>query len=205
MPVSSSTVDTSKIDIESIVRLVLRRLTNETVVPLQQRVIDVAAVESLSKDVQTVEPSLNSIITPAAKDELRLRGIGIRVGHSGSVPVEPPSIHPSAESALTADPGQCELAGVIQQQLVRRGVSMAFVDRARIHLSIDPASALISFIRSGSSAVLINRLSDIPRFTHAACPSVYVLDAGTLNFMELVNAAAAIAKTVSAIRPGDTA
>jgi len=201
-----SSASLSTVDIESIVRKVLdrvkrqqnaepRRSDNSDAYLISDKVVSVSTIESLPKTVTRVMISAGTIVTPAARDELRLRGLSFEdtsksvtasngAGDASRIKVRLLCVDDDHEALLPALSRQVSLRGV---DVCPRGAVSAIV-------SSKPAKTVLDQFFAGRAAVLIQRLADIPRFAREIRPRVFVLDRECLSLTEMTNAVVAISR-----------
>jgi len=162
--------------IAELVRRVLARLQDNESTYDSTRVVTVETIEKQSGTKLIVARS--AVVTPAARDEARRRGIVIeRTTQSKQ------AINRTANTNVT-DTDHSERAEAIRLQLDRRGVVL---DRERIVLSDSPAREVHDQITSGNCAAMITEIADVQRFANELSPSVWVLDMKRLNIAAAVN------------------
>lgn len=160
-----------------------------------ERLITTATLNGMPSGKQQLLVEPQAVVTPAARDELRQRGI--QMVRRDAKPSRA-AAQPSRFLRMTASGSKdSELLASLKRQLATRGV--AHCDRAAksIVLSSNPARVVYDQITQGRSAVCISRLSDVTRFTAELSFDVFVLDTEHLNLMACVNAAAAISREVN--------
>ena len=187
----NDSVDPSRVD--EIVRLVLARLTsmtNATTPPtdiqeptdaaeLDQRVISADLIHDLRPAARRIWISSTAVVTPAAIDEARARGIQLERKQN------------EAKQELTiTDSQQPQRAASVARQISRRGVS----GDARIVLSDTPSIDVYHSCRDGRVAVMVAGPEDVARFEQEISPATWVLDMKRLSLIGAVNAAVRILK-----------
>ncbi|KAA5540447.1 hypothetical protein FYK55_20770 [Roseiconus nitratireducens] len=151
-------------------------------------------VETLRAHADTSElvAAPGAVITPAARDEAKRRGIAI-VSASTSRQASP---HNATGDRANGPVGQhdCELAGQLQRRGVRLpgGVKVIWTDR--------PAAEVCRRCQSGDRATMVGTFTDVDRFAAELAPTVWVLDRTKLNLTAAVNAAVRIAQVASTRR-----
>ena len=175
--------------IAAIVRKVIARLAEPNRVTSDAPEISVKTVIS----VKTIEQhtgkhllvSNSAVITPAARDEARLRGIRIeRTNESRVKPTEP-------TTEIISDINNPQRAETIRQQLDRRGIDL---NEINVVLTDSPALEVLRQISGGQRAAMVTEISDVDRFHSELSPTVWVLDMKRLNIPAAVNAAAKISQ-----------
>jgi hypothetical protein len=199
----------NNVDIASIVEQVLRRLrdqtdtsvspskpatNDETVHVLNDKVISVDVIQGIPSGVTQVQVS-GGIVTPAARDEMRSRGITL----AGSKSTHAASAKPASNSGkrfiqLHTDTSSKSIRDALARQLSLRGVDHCPRAHRSVIVTDRPAATMFDRIQSGSRAVLITRLEDIPRFAAEMDANTFVLDMQRFNLVALVNAANTIAQ-----------
>lgn len=168
-----------------IARLVAMSKTNNTAASISDRIVSVDTLQQLTGTPKQVFITSGSIVTPAARDEARHRGITIT--RTVEVPQNQQPTHARFEITDAANP---ERAEAVRQQLARRGIR---VDSARIVLSDTPASEVYQQCNAHAErAVMIASVSDVQRFADELRPTVWVLDMKRLNIIAAVNVIARI-------------
>ena len=191
--------------------------TNPPSIP--ERVVTAELVLKLAGTPSEACVGPKAVITPAARDEARRRGItlrrsailepsgGARPATSGSAATVPPHITTTriitapqtcqaASSGSIVDPTQPERAEAVAAQLAGRGITQLDVV---IVLSDYPAAETHHQCTAHRQrAVMVNSIADLSRFAEELDPTVWVLDMVRLNFVAAVNAIAQIAKLRSA-------
>ncbi|QDT13162.1 hypothetical protein [Planctomycetes bacterium K23_9] len=196
---ATNTIDPARI--AAIVREVIARIkqsnlsanlqTDTATNPLPDKIITVATIESLSGSPCDVTIDSKAVVTPAARDEAKLRGITIR--RSDAQPsTQNFNTEPSTQPTEIVDVSQPERAVSMLAQLARRGISSI---GCKIVLSETPAADVFRFCHNENQrAVMLTSISDIPRFAGELQPTVWVLDMKRMNLMTAVNAAVQIAQ-----------
>jgi len=202
----------ASIDIESIVRRVLMQLreTNRVEVATQvtasetplfdQRVFSLEDVRGIDAGTQAITLASRTVITPAARDELRQRGIAFEKVSSG-----PASTHvrktpaPGTRAIDLQRDGDVSdsLFAAVKNQVITRGVRLCNQASTVVVLSDRPATTAHLRTRPDACVVSINRVDDVPRFLVELSPNVFVLDVLHLHVVSLTNAIASIAKPTS--------
>ncbi|MEO9932210.1 hypothetical protein [Rhodopirellula bahusiensis] len=199
----------NNVDITSIVEQVLRRLrdqtdtsvspskptpNDETVHVLNDKVISVDVIQGIPAGVTQVQVS-GGIVTPAARDEMRARGITL----AGSKSTPAAATKTASNSGkrfiqLHTDTSSKSIRDALARQLSLRGVDHCPRAHRSVIVTNRPAATLFDRIQLGSRAVLITRLEDIPRFASEMDADTFVLDMQRFNLVALVNAANTIAQ-----------
>ncbi len=180
--------------IAAIVRKVIARLTEPTpAVACDNGVVSVKTIEQQTGKRLVVAKS--AVITPAARDEARLRGITIERTNETSVSNSQTSIQNVSD---IDDPSRAE---TIRRQLDRRGIDLSV---ANVVLSDSPALEVHRQISGGQSAAMVTEISDVERFQSELSPSIWVLDMKRLNIPSAVNAVAKISQLASISQQGNT-
>lgn len=181
--------------VETITREVIRRLqqsarpatsgADQATVSINDRIVTASVIEKVLGSPSQLFVPPAAIVTPAATDEARRRGITIQHAgkHSQQEQIDGP--RPIADSS---DPAR---AGAVQTQLSRRGIS---VGRATILLSDTPARDVVQQCAAGEVAVMIASLTDVPRFADEVSPTLWVLDMQRMNIACAVNVIAQISQ-----------
>lgn len=140
---------------------------------------------------QNLKVAATAIITPAALDEARGRGIVIErlCGPVGSVR-EP-------QSATILDSEHPDRGMAVEQQLRRRGIHPGGLT---VVLTDHPARDVYEHTGNGQRAAMVTAIGDVERFAAELNPTVWVLDMKRLNLPMAVNAIAKIAHLGAAER-----
>ncbi len=155
---------------------------------IRDRIITTKTIESVTGKPTRIRISNSAVVTPAARDEARRRGISIdRTFDLHNSQDEPtPSHDLTIEITDTSDP---QRAQSVRDQLERRGVIR---NASRIVLSDHPANEVHRLCATGERAVMIGSINDVRRFADDFGPTVWVLDMKRLNLAAAANAAAQI-------------
>lgn len=182
--------------IASISREVIARLRSAspsaTDASICDQLITSETIESITGKPARILIAKSAVVTPAACDEARRRGITIH-RTNGPQP-STPTHHASIEITDTSDP---QRAQNVREQLERRSVCRS---AARIVLSDQPANEVHRLCAIGERAVMIISIIDVPRFADDFKPTVWVLDMKRMNLAVAVNAAARITQQENRIR-----
>ncbi len=195
----------------SIVREVLARLNGESVPVIADRVVTVATIEQLPSATREVAIAVNALVTPAAADEAKQRGITMvrRTANESQTasqvnvhrgPRTPPDVstgEPHGEVTIV-DGERTERAEGIIAQLTRRGIAVSA--GPRIVLSDHPAKTVHQETVAGRRAAMVRRYSDVDRFANELRPNCWVLDMIDLNPIAAVNTAQRILQRGSGAR-----
>ena len=192
----------SGVRVEQIVAEVLRRLeltgaSAEASFQLPAGVVSLEQIEQIPSGVTEVSVSPQSVLTPSARDALRERGLRIQCAGSTS-PSEASSNSKSQRrqnqpirlSVILSDPS---VESGLVAQVQRRGVTVCPKADRHVVVADAPATAAWNARRSGLFPMVVNRLSDITRFSAQAPVDCWVLDSTAMNFMAVVNAIVAAA------------
>jgi ribose 5-phosphate isomerase RpiB len=167
-------------DIEQIVREVLRRLapagdafgqhgnernqrTNENARPtLTGGVISLADVDGRLADAKTIQLARGAIMTPAARDYLKQRGIAITWDNAGGLTRAPASVHPLVLGVAETryDPsivlGQLRKRAIHVQQLARTGLA-SVVQEMCDAVALDGQRGLLLTSETTAAVCMTNR------------------------------------------------
>lgn len=165
-------------------------------------VVSLRVLESLPEGTPRVEIGLRAVLTPAAADLLRQRGVQVvRGDHSGSQATSEAPL-PANVGCWIADADHPERVAGYVRQLAGRGVSAAslelplrsgpdFFGAVGVLIAALPAIHVDHFARQLSlSAAAVGSLSEVSRIAAAMSPAVWVLDAERLSFSGRVAVAA---------------
>ena len=180
--------------IQEIVRQVIARLrtgdmTHATgVIQISQRVVTAQTIEQIKGSVRSVTIRSDAVVTPAAKDAARQRGITLqrctqRINKKNYDEHQQPT-----HLIDTDDPNRRE---IVESQLRRRGLAEM---HTRIVLTDSPAATVIREVNGGEVAVMVSSLDEVGRFAAECNPTSWVLDMKRLNLPGAVNVTALIAK-----------
>ena len=162
--------------IADVVRKVIARLQQTTTTNIDARLITLETIEKHDAGQLVIDES--AVITPAACDEARRRGIAIQRLHKTKITT---NIQTDTSIADTDDPNR---ADTVLHQLSRRGAKLG---RAKVILSDTPANETHKQIMSGNRATMITAIADVERFAGELDPNVWVLDMKRLNIPAAVN------------------
>ena len=170
---------------EVIARLKSTSKTNQTAASIDDRVITAGTIEGLSGKPTQIFIAPGAIVTPAARDEARQRGIAIH--HTVNLPADQQPNHGQLEIIDAAQPERAEM---VRTQLARRGINNG---AARVLLSDTPGRDVHQQCTTHDErAVMIATATDIPRFADELAPTIWVLDMKRLNISAATNAVAQI-------------
>lgn len=184
--------------IAAIVRKVMDRLqqtdqetkTDRTAISIADKVVSQSTIEKLPGEPSQVFVAPGAVVTPAARDAARDRGI--EINNSAAVPPAQRPNQQQSNSQEIIDPDQPERAHSVISQLKRRGIEEVGL---RIVLSDTPAAELQKQIAAnGCRGAMLTRVTDVERFQRELAPQVWVLDMGRMNLTTAVNTAARIAQ-----------
>lgn len=175
---------------EVIVRLKASNLTQPTnstaAVSIAEKVITTDSLRSVAATTTQLFISKDAIVTPAAKDEAKERGITLNRS------VALPQGHETNEQKLEiTDSQQLDRADAIKNQLKRRGLKDL---GGRIVLSDTPSRDVAECCGDGQRAVMVTSVADVRRFADELNPSTWVLDMKRMNLVTATNAVAQIAQ-----------
>lgn len=203
--------------IARIVRTVIARLrqpgagqlnthTNATAASISDKVVTVSTIEKIVGSPSQIFVVPGAVVTPAAWDAARQRGI--HVHRTTPVPVaQQPKATAQQSVAITQQPrptqsplkniisdhGQPERARSLEHQLAKRGITD--LHGQRVLLSDTPAADLHRCIANDACrAAMVSSIADVDRFHQELRPDVWVLDMQRMNLITAVNAAAKIAQ-----------
>lgn len=189
--------------VAQIVRKVIARLrnthaaqlntnTNATAASISDKVVTAHTIESVAGTPAEVFVAPSAVVTPAALDVAKQRGI--RINRTIDVPpAQQPSQHLPQHNHRITDTEQPLRAQSLRQQLMKRGITE--LNSQRIILSDTPATDLHRCIATESCrAAMVSSMNDVDRFHRELQPSVWVFDMGRMSLIAAVNAAARIAQ-----------
>lgn len=217
-PTESTSTDAS-IDLEAIVRRVLVQLRQEPVtgdaepreqtsaatsLTFQAGVCSLDDVTAIGASIKHLQLSGRTVITPAARDELRRRRV--TVTKSDEVPdatAKPNSTQPGSRAIHLRCDGVVpeHLLKAVRKQVLHRGVRLCNQSSLEVILSNRPATTAHQQTGPGRCVAAINRVDDVQRFMAEISPNTFVLDIAHLHLVALANAIALIAKPASQTTP----
>lgn len=170
-----------------IAREVLRRLRSEVSSaerPSQTPAVKLVTLETLRSLGSSAELRLtaSAVVTPAAKEEARRRGI--RLVTATSEPAAEHSVPATADGEFADD--------LLTAQLNRRGVTLP--DGVDVVWTQTPAVAVCQHCSAGKRAVMVTTYADVDRFFAELSPQVWILDAERLSLVAATNVATRIAR-----------
>ena len=167
--------------------------TDRSATLIESKVVSADQLIRLSRNHAIALIRHDAVVTPAAKDEAKSRGIQI-------TRIEKASTAGTAKTGEKAEPHlpiidqqQPKRAQAIAIQLLKRGIKH---QPPRIILSDTPAKSLHHEISNGGEvAVMIGAIEEVARFSKELSVTTWVLDMKRLSFIQAVNVSAAIART----------
>lgn len=154
--------------------------TNQTAASIDDRVITARTIEQLTGNPTQLFVSPGAVVTPAARDEARQRGITIN--HTVKLPPDQQTHQTRLEITDTANP---QRARAVHTQLSKRGISNG---SARVVLSDAPARDVHRQCTAHRErAVMVTSPADVRRFADELAPTVWVLDMKRLNITAAAN------------------
>jgi hypothetical protein len=197
--------------IQKIVSEVLRRLREPlsskdlSEHKINQRVVTAETIESLGPAAVKWMLRSDAVVTPAAKDLARQKGIELSrcpgpIDQTSCIPQHRDNSHLNnarLESDQLIDTDDAARGRSIMEQLRKRNVTNW---NTRILLSNSPAATVVREVNRGEIAVMISSLDQIDRFAAECAPTTWVLDMKQLNLAAATNVAAQIAKRERRIR-----
>ncbi|EMI55412.1 hypothetical protein [Rhodopirellula sallentina] len=226
-PENTSNADTA-IDIESIVRRVMQELNaiakpavSSAAVPPQSkpsnsgpagsqvldcRLVTLSEINAISSSVKQITLPAGAVVTPAARDELRHRGISLTTcesNESAQSSVRSTSNAPGTRAVRLQSDGDVNdvLIASLKKQLSIRGVRLCNEAGVSVTLSSRPATTAHHACGTDRCVVSINRLDDVSRFLRELSPNVFVLDVLHLHLIALADAITTIAKPAASTQP----
>ncbi len=155
-------------------------------------------IETLDRHAATgqVVAAAGAIITPAAREEARRRGITIQPA------VDAAAGQADCHSNHQANGLPASLPESLRNQLDRRNVVLPA--GVEIRWCDEPAAEVYRCCSNGQPAAMIAALSDVERFHDEMAPQVWVLDRQKLNLIAAVNVAVRIARCAAkSVQPND--
>lgn len=167
--------------VATIAREVVRRLRESdgqpTVTPGERLI----TIETLDRYVGATEifAAADAVITPAAREEAKRRGIRLRSADESSG-----EAHRVGNVATTEQ-------DALAAQLAKRGIVLP--TDVEIVWTQTPAAEVLNRCSKGQRATMVAALSDVQRFFDEIEPTVWVLDRQRLNLTAAMNVASRIA------------
>ncbi|MGB1926692.1 MAG: hypothetical protein ACPHL6_09180 [Rubripirellula sp.] len=162
--------------------------TNRSATLLETKVVAADQLIRLASHTSVVLIRHDAVITPAAVDEAKLRGLEI-------TRVEKATVRPSTpaeELTQIIDHQQPERATAVALQLQMRGIGSPM---PRIVLSETPARTLHEeTLHHGQVAAMVGSIDEVTRFAKELSVTTWVLDMKRLSLISAVNVAAVIAR-----------
>ncbi len=156
---------------------------------IDQRIVTAETIARIEGAPTRLLVPTDAVVTPAARDEAKNRGIQIDPA------TEPSDTHtPQEPKNLTqkiVDSQQSGRAAAIARQLAGRGV-----DRldSTVVLSDTPAKEVCRQCRDGGRAVMIRSVGEVDRFAAELEPTVWVIDMDRTSLVAATNIVARIAQ-----------
>lgn len=182
--------------IAGIAREVIRRLRQQDLVndqpaPAASAVAEkLITIETLGRYAAAgqVMAAPGAVITPAAREEARRRGIKIvsKTNITGA------NITGANERPSKNESDNDSQADALGKQLAHRGISLP--PNVSILWTDRPAAEVHQQCTAGHRAVMVDCVSNVQRFADELDPQVWVLDRHKLNLIAAVNVAAQIAR-----------
>lgn len=165
-----------------IAREVLRRLRSDA--SSSTPAVKLVTLETLRTLGSSAELRLaaSAVVTPAAKEEARRRGIRLVTATS----------EPSVEHSTPAAADGNAVDDVLLAQLMRRGVTLP--SGVTLEWTRTPAVAVCQHCSAGKRAVMVTTYADVDRFFAELSPQVWILDAERLSLVAATNVATRIAR-----------
>lgn len=164
-----------------------------TAAAVKDTVVTAHVIEQLPGNPSQVFLLPNAVITPAARDSARQRGMTLL-----RTVAFPADQQPSQDQLHITDFEQPARADAVRQQLARRGYTEG---SAKIVLSDTPAREVyFQCAKQNEVAVMVASVTDVRRFGEELSPTLWVLDMQRLNFSAAVNAAVQIIQSKKASR-----
>ena len=164
-----------------------------TAAAIKDKVVTAQVIEQLPGNPSQAFLLPNAVITPAARDSARQRGITLQ--RTVDLPADQ---QPSQDQLHITDFEQPARADAVRQQLARRGYTEG---SAKIVLSDTPAREVyFQCAKQNEVAVMIASVTDVQRFGQEISPTLWVLDMQRLNFSAAINAAVQIIQCKKASR-----
>jgi hypothetical protein len=155
-----------------------------TAASIADKVITTDSLRNVATTTTQLFIGKDAIVTPAAKDEAKERGISI----NRSVQL-PAGQEPNGQKLEITDSQQLDRADAIKSQLKRRGLKDL---GGRIVLSDTPSRDVVQCCGAGQRAVMVTSVADVRRFADELNPDTWVLDMKRMNLVTATNAAAQI-------------
>lgn len=157
-------------------------------------------VKAIGGSIKILQLSSRTVITPAARDELRQRGVVVTKSavkaKSGSKNAKPQA--GTRAIKLQRDGNVADhLFEALQKQLRSRGIRLCSEASVEVILSSRPATTAHQRTGKDRCVVAINRIDDVRRFMVELSPNTFVLDVAYMHLIALANAIAIISKPTS--------
>ena len=189
--------------VQQIVRTVIARLqqldisridtqTNATAASIAVKVVTSQTIASIKGTPSQIFVTPRTVVTPAAYDAARERGIEIT--KTTAVPPEQRPQQPTSNNhgQQIIDRSKPERAESLVRQLALRGIATL---PSQIVLTDTPAAELHHCMSTRRCrAAMVATITDVDRFHRELEPEVWVLDMGRMNLIQAVNVAARIAQ-----------
>ena len=185
--------------VDRIVREVIARLqqtdqnittTGGTTASIGDKIVTANTITTVTGTPSQIFVAPNAVVTPAAYDAARERGIEISKT-TAVPPTQQPQQRTDTNHQEIIDGTKPERAASLAAQLARRGVRTL---GTRIVLSDTPAADLYDCITTQACrAAMVATIADVDRFQRELQPDVWVLDMERMNLTTAVNVAARIA------------
>ncbi len=199
LPSANTTIDPALVS--EIVRRVLTRMRagkpieNTTPDPLRLVTVDTVVAHATSND-RSIRVNGKSVITPAARDEAKRRGIKFVTDGTAHHRL-PIGVATMINIIDTTEPAwtQSVVAG-----LARRGIDASTNESGTVLVITDtPAKLTHQYSVTGNHrAAMLTTISDVDRFWRELRPNVWVVDKTRVNLPTIVNIAARITSMTEA-------
>ncbi|TWU17677.1 hypothetical protein Pla52o_48920 [Novipirellula galeiformis] len=151
-------------------------------------VVSVSSILAAAKNgEQEIQTTAKTIVTPAARDEAKQRGIAI-IRVTPTPPSAPASLRKLESLGTVTDSENPARATAVCEQLARRGIRGS--SSISVILSETPAKDVYRICSGGRRAAAVSSIATIERIEKELSPQVWVLDMHALNFIAAVNVAA---------------
>ncbi len=171
---------------------------------LLTRVIALEDLKSVPSTVNTLQVGVHAVVTPAARDELRQRGIKLSRSETASTGnAAKQNVQAGSRAIHLQRDGDVSDAfyAAVKKQVTSRGVRLCSKASLSVILSSRPATTAHHESGPGRCVVSINRVDDVSRFMAELSPNVFVLDVKHLHLVAISGAITTIAKPGAAASP----
>jgi hypothetical protein len=163
-----------------------------------ERIVTARTISGIAGTPTQIAVPPTAVITPAARDEARRRGITIETnrGKEQQVTSGDRAAPNECDGAAIRDTDNPQRAAAVTRQLAGRGIKKI---NARVVLSDTPALEVHrSCTQDHQRSVMIASLADVDRFANELNPTLWVIDMARMNLTMAVNIIARIQRRTPA-------